>query len=160
MYKSTVSALSAAGFEHYEISNYAKPGYNSIHNSNYWNETPYLGLGASAHSLTEGARKHNIIDIRQYIAKLKESEVPYEIDSENWRDKYDDLIMISLRTAVGINVKLIKQRFGAAVYNSFCIKVKKYIAQGYIRINGDNYTLTDDGVMVSDMIIRDLMYDE
>jgi oxygen-independent coproporphyrinogen-3 oxidase len=160
MYKSTLSALSAAGFEQYEISNYAKPGYHSIHNSNYWNETPYLGLGASAHSLTENVRKHNIIDIRQYIAILKDGEVPYEIDLENWRDKYDDLIMISLRTAVGINVKSIKQRFGDAVYNSFCNKAKKYIAQGYIRINGDNYTLTDDGVMVSDMIIRDLMYDE
>ena len=80
MYEMLIDCLTAAGYEHYEISNFARPGYRSQHNSSYWNDTPYIGLGAAAHSYDGHCRSWNIADIRAYIAAIERGELPSECE--------------------------------------------------------------------------------
>ena len=109
-FNKTKSYLEQAGFEHYEISNYCKPGFKSKHNSSYWRAEEYLGLGAAAHSFNISSRSWNPENIEEYISNIDNNISPFtEILSEE--DKYKEYIMLSLRTKEGINSKYIKENF-------------------------------------------------
>ena len=98
MYERLIDRLTATGFEHYEISNFAKPTRRSRHNSSYWQEKPYIGLGAAAHSFNLYERLWNVADIRQYIDSIENGYLPVESESIDGDTRYNDRITVALRT--------------------------------------------------------------
>lgn len=161
MYRILVNLLREAGYEHYEISNFALPGYFSRHNSSYWNDTPYLGLGAAAHSYDGKVRRWNPHDLQQYISKTLAGEPIGEIEELSLVERYDERVMLGLRTARGVDGGHLRDDFGAEAWRHFTREAARHIEAGNLRVTEDGrYVLTSDGIMLSDSIIRDLMWDE
>ena len=160
MYRILVDELQAAGYEHYEISNFALPGYRSRHNSSYWNDTPYLGLGAAAHSYDGKARRYNPHDLQQYISKIMSGESAVEQEELSQWERYDERVMLGLRTAYGVDADRLRQDFGDEVWQHFVNEASRHIDRGNLHVvDGNRYVLTRDGIMLSDTVIRDLMWD-
>ncbi|MGN0214883.1 MAG: radical SAM family heme chaperone HemW [Muribaculaceae bacterium] len=151
------SALKDAGFEHYEISNFALPGMYSRHNSSYWDGTPYLGLGAAAHSFDGKCRRYNPSELKIYLANIENDDVVYETETEEWWQHYNEMVMVKLRTMWGIDLNDVENRFGRSIADDFRLKAKQYVQSGAMQCKGTRYVLTQQGVMISDAIIRDLM---
>ena len=161
MYRILVDELQAAGYEHYEISNFALPGYYSRHNSSYWDDTPYLGLGAAAHSYDGKVRRWNPHDLRQYIDKVLAGELACELEELSRSERYDERVMLGLRTARGVDAERLRMDFGDVAWRYFIREVARHVEAGNLRVTEDGrYVLTRDGIMLSDSIIRDLMWDE
>lgn len=161
MYNILVRMLQKAGYEYYEISNFALPGCRSRHNSSYWNDTPYLGLGAAAHSYDGKVRRYNPIDLQGYISKSMAGETAYEQESLTWQERYDERVMLGLRTSDGVDADRLRQDFGDDAWQHFTSEASKHMTAGHLRVTRDHrYVLTRDGIMLSDCIIRDLMWDE
>lgn len=161
MYRILVGDLRDAGLEHYEISNFALPGYHSRHNSSYWNDTSYLGLGAAAHSYDGTTRRSNPHDLNVYISKVMAGELACEIEEMTRWERYDERVMLGLRTARGVNADGLREDFGDRAWRHFVRESEPHIAAGNMRVvDGNRYVLTDDGIMLSDSIIRDLMWDD
>lgn len=121
-----VDQLGKLGFEHYEISNFAKPGHQSKHNSNYWKGVPYLGLGPSAHSYNVETRQWNIANNHLYIQNINKDKVPFEVEILETPTRYNEYIMISLRLLEGVSFQEIEDRFGAA-YLAHTINIKEQL---------------------------------
>ena len=167
MYELLMDRLEAAGYEHYEISNWGlspRPlqreresrSYRSRHNSSYWNQTPYIGIGAAAHSYDgQCCRRWNISDIRRYIDGIRQGTCVYE---EEWLDedtRYNDCVTVALRTCEGINLKNLSAR-----HRLYCLEnAQHFIDDGLLKLSHDNHqlSLTRRGLFISDMIMSDLM---
>ena len=161
MYHILVDMLQAAGYEHYEISNFAKPGYRSRHNSSYWNDTPYLGLGAAAHSYDGHVRRYNPHDLQLYISKIMAGEAAYEQEELTPWERYDERVMLGLRTADGVDADRLRLDFGDEAWQHFIHEAQRHIEAGHLHVtDGSRYVLTHDGILLSDSIIRDLMSDQ
>lgn len=161
MYRILVDTLQSAGYEHYEISNFALPGYHSRHNSSYWNDTPYLGLGAAAHSYDGAVRRYNPADLQEYIGKITAGAPAYEQEELTQWERYDERVMLGLRTARGVDAARLRQDFGDEAWHHFTNEARPHIAARHLRVTDDNhYILTRDGIMLSDAIIRDLLWEE
>ena len=154
-----IDRLRDAGFEHYEISNYALPGFRSRHNSNYWNKTPYIGFGASAHSYLSGRRSYNPGNIKLYVAAINDGVTVSEIEEESIAEQYDEEVMLRLRTKDGIDAGRLRSTYGEEYYAYFLNAVRGFVDSGLVERHGDVYRLSRKGVMLSDMVIRELMYD-
>ena len=167
MYYDLKDRLTAAGYEHYEISNFARPGFRSQHNSSYWNGTPYVGLGAGAHSYDGRQRSWNIDDVEAYIGGVGRAWSRFVAGDEpedatgGWRDgevldatsRYDDLVMTALRTCEGLDLSLLDDG-----QRSYCLQMaKRYVDSGLLVSDARRLRLSRDGLFVSDMILRDLM---
>ena len=159
MHNTLVSKLRQAGFEHYEISNFAKPGYRSKHNSSYWNFTPYLGLGAAAHSFDGTNRRFNPSSIKEYIKALSENRTVFTMEELEWWERHDEEVMVRLRTSDGLDTTVIAKHYGNNASDTLLRKAQPFINQGHLNLNGTTLTLTPQGVMMSDHIIRTLMWD-
>ncbi len=160
MYHLLVKRLQEAGFEHYEISNFSLPGYHSRHNSSYWDGTPYLGLGAASHSYDRNVRRSNPHDLHAYIACIAAGKTACIEEEMTLWERYDERVMLSLRTAAGMDVERLRQEFGDELAGHFLHEVQRHIAAGNIRREGDSrYVLTTDGILLSDSVMRDLMWD-
>ena len=109
-----VDALNKNGYAHYEISNFAKSGHRSIHNTNYWKGIPYLGLGPSAHSYNVSSRQWNISNNPLYIQSIQEGNVPFEIEVLEEVTRYNEFMMISLRLLEGVDLEKVNTVFGTA----------------------------------------------
>ena len=161
MYRILVDELQAAGYEHYEISNFALPGYHSRHNSSYWDDTPYLGLGAAAHSYDGKVRRWNPHDLRLYIDKVLAGELACGLEELSRSERYDERVMLGLRTARGVDAERLRVDFGDEAWRHFINEARRHIEAGNLRVEeSDRYVLTRDGIMLSDSIIRDLMWEE
>jgi len=161
MYRILVEELKEAGYEHYEISNFALPGYYSRHNSSYWDGTPYLGLGSAAHSYDGEVRRYNPCDLKKYISCISAGSPAFEQEQLEWWQRYDERVMLGLRTARGVDIARLREDFGEAAWNYFTSEARHHIDAGHLRLTEDDrYILTSDGIMLSDSIIRDLMWDE
>ncbi len=161
MYRVLVDELQAAGYEHYEISNFALPGYHSRHNSSYWDDTPYLGLGAAAHSYDGKMRRWNPHDLRQYMDKVLAGELACELEELSRSERYDERVMLGLRTARGVDAERLRVDFGDEAWRYFIREATGHVEAGNLRVTeGGRYVLTRGGIMLSDSIIRDLMWDE
>ena len=153
MYEILIDCLTAAGYEHYEISNFARPGYRSRHNSSYWNDTPYIGLGAAAHSYDGHCRSWNVADIRAYIAAIERGELPTECEELDADTKYNDRIATALRTRDGLNLGELDER-----HRQYCLtEAQRFIADGLLEIVDNNLRLTRRGLFVSNMVMSELM---
>jgi oxygen-independent coproporphyrinogen-3 oxidase len=146
------------GFEQYEISNFAKNKKYSKHNSSYWLGAKYLGLGPSAHSFNGVSRRWNVSHIESYI-KAVEAGMPYseeEILSEN--NKFNEYILTRIRTIWGVSTDNIKTGFGVEKEKYFQQNIEKYITLGLVKQQGSIYTLTENGMFISDEIMANLMF--
>ncbi len=150
------SFLTDKGYDHYEISNFAKSGFYSVHNSNYWKQLPYLGVGPSAHSYTGISRRWNYSSIKKYLEGIRNDKKYYEEEMLSEDDLYNEYIMTSLRTKWGMNLNEIKNKFGDKKFNYLLNKVDNYIDRGFILQQSENYSLTESGMLLSDNIISDL----
>ena len=119
--------MQVAGYEHYEISNFSKPGYRSRHNSSYWKGNTYLGLGPSAHSYNGLTRQWNIANNALYIQSLQKNTVPFEIEHLSENEKLNEYIMIGLRTCEGISLEKFIGQFGITAQALLLKQIEKYI---------------------------------
>ena len=153
MYYLLIDRLTAAGYEHYEISNFAKPGFRSRHNSSYWTDVPYIGLGAAAHSYDGQQRRWNIDDINVYIKGIENGEPAYDYELIDDTTRYNDRVMLALRTCEGLDL----QSLTPADRDYLLPLADRYIADGLLSNDGRHLRLTRSGLFVSDMVISDLM---
>ncbi len=146
--------LEEAGYEHYEISNFAKPGMRSRHNSSYWEGKKYLGIGPSAHSYNGMIRQWNISNNQQYINSIKQGFVPFEKEELTENQKLNEYIMTSLRTMEGISLEKIKE----PERNHLLEKSKKYLESGLMKMENDHLLLTKEGKLLADGIAAGLFF--
>lgn len=153
-----IENIKKAGYRHYEISNFAMPGKESRHNSSYWNGTPYLGCGSAAHSYNGTSRQWNIADIKEYIKGIENGEHNCEIEHLSEEERYNDTILTRLRTANGIPLEWMKERFSARL-NAYMLRAAgKEIALGNLKEENGHLSLTEKGIFISDAVIRELIY--
>lgn len=148
--------LGAAGYEHYEISNFALPGWHSRHNSSYWQGKPYLGLGPSAHSFNGTSRQWNIANNAQYIKSIAAGTVPFEIESLTTAMQFNEYIMTSLRTSAGCNLEWVAEKFGTDHTIHLLAHSEPYIKMGRIERVGEALRLTKAGRLFADGIAGEL----
>lgn len=160
MFNMLIDRLEAAGYEHYEISNFAKPGFRSQHNSSYWHGVPYLGLGASAHSFNGSTRQWNIGDVRKYIDSISCGNIPAEIEVLTKDNSYDDMIMTGLRTVEGVSLDEVERRFGKDYLDFLEREALRYVKAKLLKYSVDHrsLSLTRKGLFVSDSVMCDLMH--
>ena len=171
MYDTLIERLAEAGYEQYEISNFAKlkvqtskfnvqsskfkvqSPFRSQHNSSYWHNVPYIGIGASAHSYGNGKRSWNIADTGAYIAAIQEDRLPSEEEVIDADTHYNDMIMTALRTCEGIDLSSLSSE-----YRTYLVRLAKPLQQQGLLIEADGWLqLTREGIYVSDSVMSDLM---
>jgi len=161
MYYTLKERLEGEGFEHYEISNFALPGHVSRHNSSYWTHTPYMGLGAAAHSLVvrpDGRliRRWNVASLDGYLQAIEAGRLPAEGELLTPGMLYDERVMLRLRTRKGLPLSLLTDE-----QRRYCLRqAAKYVACGWLLHDGDNLRLAPQGLFVSDAIFADLLWEE
>ncbi len=154
MYELLIDQLTGAGYEHYEISNFARQGYRSRHNSSYWHDVPYIGLGAAAHSYDGACRSWNVADIRQYITAIERGERPAEYETLDEDTRYNDRVTVALRTSDGLDLTTLSEK-----HRRYCLKeAQRYLSDGLLRLDDNRLVLTRKGLFVSDMIMSGLIY--
>lgn len=157
MFKMLIDELEKAGIEQYEISNFAKDGAYSKHNTSYWQATPYLGLGPSAHSFDGTNREWNVASIKQYVESIHANTVNREIEELDTRTRYNDYILTGLRTKWGIELDFIASNFGAD-YLSYCLEqAEPFLKEGLLMRDNNTVRLSREGIFISDGIMSDLM---
>lgn len=153
MYNELINILCGAGYEHYEISNFAKKGYRALHNSSYWHDIPYLGIGAAAHSYNIKLRQWNVSDINKYIESISHDTVPFTFESIDADTHYNDIVTTELRTSEGIDLSRLADK-----YVQYIVKqAARHVADKTVDINDGHLKLTREGLYISDMIMSDLM---
>ena len=157
-YEYLIRALKKAGYEHYEVSNFAKPGFYSRHNSAYWKERKYLGIGPSAHSYDGQTRQWNIRSNPQYVQLISQGEQFFEIEELSEVDRYNDYIITSLRTIWGIDVRRIDNTYNDVLAAYFQRALNKYIDSDLVYLENQVLRLTEKGIFVSDRIMEDFFY--
>ena len=153
MYEYLMDETAAAGYEHYEISNFARPGMHARHNSSYWDGSPYLGLGPGAHSYDgNSVRRSNETSLKNYV--FVAGDVPHQVEALSCREQYNELIMTRLRTASGLSLSILTPE-----QKSYCQQMaESHICCGNLIKEGDVLRLSRKGIFVSNSIISDLMY--
>lgn len=157
MFKELVCQLTDAGYEHYEISNFARLGYRSRHNSSYWHQVPYIGLGAAAHSFDLNSRQWNVADLKLYIEEINNGIIPMEREELDNDTTFNDIITTALRTSDGIDLNALETRLGKRYRNTLISAAGKHLEQGLLEIRQDRLRLTSEGIFISDMVMSDLM---
>ena len=150
-YKILVEMTENQGFEHYEISNFARPGHYSKHNTIYWKGEKYLGLGPSAHSFDGVSRQWNVSSVKDYSESYS-----FEREELTLADRYNEYVMTSLRTMWGVDVEYIRKNFGDKFSEKFKKEIKRYIYEGKIYQKDEKYILTDNGMLFADGIASEL----
>jgi oxygen-independent coproporphyrinogen-3 oxidase len=147
--------LEEHGFEHYEISNFGKPGFFSQHNSAYWFQKPYLGIGPSAHSFKGNIRSWNIANNPGYIKAL-ETEKPFsKQENLSSKDQFNELLLTRLRTKWGVS-KMELQDVDGSLYEEFKVNADLWINKGMLTDTGSHLTLAKQGVFIADAVISDM----
>lgn len=153
MYEMLIDRLTAAGFEHYELSNFARPGRRSRHNSSYWQDVPYVGLGAAAHSYDGQRRSWNVSDIRRYMEGIEQGLPVSEGEELDADTHYNDRITVALRTCEGLPLDELSER-----HRNYLLKAAtRYLKDGLLQLTDNHLRLTRRGLFVSDMVMADLM---
>ena len=145
------------GFVHYEISNFGKPGFFSRHNANYWKQVNYIGLGPSAHSFNGYSRQWNIKDLKKYIKSINTGTQFFEKEELDHKTQFNEYIMTSLRTMWGIDLDYVDNKFEKKGYDYLINLAGKFIDYGMMKHENKTLVLTNQGKMISDNIISELM---
>lgn len=144
------------GYEHYEISNFARPGYRSRHNSAYWQGKSYIGLGPSAHSFDGKSRWWNIANNQAYIRSLQEGIIPFEKEELTEVQQWNERIMIALRTAEGLDLATIPFSQKTQLLQA----AQRHVDAGHLVAQENNLRLTNEGRLLADGIAADLFFEE
>ena len=150
--------LQAAGYEHYEISNFAKPGMRSKHNSSYWKGKKYYGFGPSAHSFDGIRRRWNISNNALYVQFLKNNTIPFEEEILTGTQQLNEYIMTSLRTMEGLNLTTVEERFGKKISRDLKSASEKWKAGDKLLLEDEKIILTKEGKLFADGIAADLFF--
>ncbi len=158
MFSTLISTLAKHGFEHYEISNFARNKLYSKHNTSYWQNKVYAGFGPSAHSFDGANRSWNDSSLSGYL-RLLDGELPLrEVERLSSSQRYNEFILTGLRTIWGVDLQQLKRDFGDDMYR-FCLEnAQKYIDQQLLTLQNDTLKLSNDGIFISDGIMSDLMW--
>lgn len=151
-----MAETSAQGYEHYEISNFAKPGFESKHNSGYWSRKKYIGLGPSAHSYNGTSRQWNVANNIKYLKSLQNGEPFFEKEELNESDLFNEYVMTSLRTKHGINIEWATQEFPEHFILELNKNVSELVNQDLLTRDKNLLILTPKGKLIADKIISDL----
>lgn len=150
--------LAANGFVHYEISNYAKVGFNSKHNSSYWDKKPYLGLGPSAHSFNLISRQWNISSIKMYADAINNNTLPATTETLTIQQQYNEYVMVNLRTEKGSDLNYITANFGNEYTRYFISSAQKFISRKQLIQNENIITIDKKFWFAADSFIAELFY--
>lgn len=145
------------GYRHYEISNYAMPGFHSRHNSAYWDMTPYLGIGASAHSFDGKVRRINPANIRLYLSTLSKGKIAAEAEDETPDERFNDYIITGLRTAAGLSIATLRHHFPDDFIAELHNDARPLIATGHLISADDTIRIPEAHWLQSDSIMRRLI---
>lgn len=157
MYRLLRAKTAKRGFEAYEISNFALPGYRSRHNSSYWHGVPYIGLGPAAHSYDGRSRQWNVRSITGYIRSIETGSIPAEREELTVNERYNDFVMVSLRTSEGIDLALLKQHFGYEMME-YCLQcARPFVRSGQLVQANGFLRLSVEGILVSNLVMSELM---
>lgn len=153
-----IENLSAAGYQHYEISNFARPGWYARHNSSYWKGKKYLGLGPSAHSYNGTEREWNVSSLPEWIKGIQTGKVALESEQLDENTCYNEYIMTHLRTMWGIDLNELSEKFGENKLK-YCLNIAQTYEKRNLLLQKDGkLTLTKDGIFVSNGIMSDLLW--
>ena len=153
-----IDSLCGSGYEQYEVSNFSKPGFISKHNSNYWRQVSYLGIGPSAHSFNGITRQFNINNNSKYIKSLENKNIPAEIDYLSDADRINEQILTGLRTKWGVDLFMIRKKYGVDIemYNKNYIQ--NLITLDLATFNNGKLQLLKKGMLIADKICSDLFF--
>lgn len=158
LFSTLINRLAEAGYLHYEISNFARPGYFSQHNSSYWTGKKYIGIGPSAHSYDGESRQWNISSLPHYLEGIRTGIPNIEIEKLDINTKYNDFIITGLRTMWGIRTANIREQFGEEKQAYLERQAATYLHQGLLIYENDTLTLSKEGIFISDGIMSDLLW--
>ena len=159
MYELTSFRLAEAGYKRYEISNYAKKGYHSRHNTSYWERIPYLGFGVGASSLFENERHDNVGNLKEYIKQAGISDIRRNITKLSLRDEMSEFIFLGLRLTDGVSKTNFSQNFTFTVEEIFGDIIKKHINNKLLIDNGEFLMLSARGLDISNYVLSDFLLD-
>jgi oxygen-independent coproporphyrinogen-3 oxidase len=151
-----IDALEGSGFEHYEVSNFSRPGYMSKHNSSYWKGEKYLGVGPSAHSFNGVSRQYNVSNNHLYCNALKSGQIPANIETLSREDKINDWLLTTLRTSWGTDLKKLSNDHQYDLLTMHGNYVQKLIENGFALLTNETLILTKSGRLLADKIASDL----
>lgn len=155
-----MTELAANGFEHYEISNFAKPNHHSKHNTNYWKGVHYLGIGPSAHSFNGESRQWNIANNAKYLAELAIKKIPFEMELLSLNDRFNEYIMTSLRTMWGIDLRKVANDFDPQIKDKLLAAADEYLSKNWLAFADEKLILTQEGKLYADLIASELFITE
>jgi oxygen-independent coproporphyrinogen-3 oxidase len=148
--------MKEAGYEHYEISNFAKPGFRSRHNSSYWQGKNYIGIGPSAHSYDGKMRKWNVANNSLYTKAIENNNISFEEENLSETNRLNEYVMTSLRTIEGLDLKFIEKEFSLRQRNRIESSAADYLLRKLVINKNENFVLTDEGKLFADGIASDL----
>lgn len=151
-----ITMLENNGYEQYEVSNFAKPGFQSKHNSSYWKQAHYLGVGPSAHSFNGISRQWNISNNHQYLRSLAEGVVPSTTETLEIRDRINDFLLTTLRTSWGCDLAVLRNELGYDLMKGSATYVTSLLENGMAILEKENLKLTRKGRFLADKISADL----
>lgn len=158
LFKELIHTLKSNGYEHYEISNFCRPGFHSRHNSSYWTGKKYLGCGPSAHSYDGISRQWNVASLSQYIQGIQKGTPYQEKEELDLYTRYNDFIITRLRTTYGIPTHILKETFGETLFD-YCMRMASpHLKQGFLTLDNHIMKLTEKGIFISDGIMSDLLW--
>ncbi len=152
--------LTTNGFEHYEISNFAKPGHYSKHNTNYWLGVHYLGVGPSAHSFNGESRQWNVANNAKYLSALEKSEIPFDLETLTPENRYNEYLMTSLRTQWGVDLARVEISYGKEQKSILLATAEQYLNKEWLSIVDNKLVLTQKGKLYADLIASELFITE
>ena len=155
-----IEMTESAGFIHYEISNFGKQGYFSVHNSNYWKQVNYIGLGPSAHSFNNYSRQWNVSDIKKYINGVNSNKTHFEREEIDTRKRFNEYMMTALRTMWGIDLVYVEKVFDKEGFDYIMNLAGKFKEYGLMKQVENSLILTNQGKMISDNIISEFIMTE
>lgn len=160
MFSMLIDMLALNRFEHYEISNFARNGKYSAHNTSYWKNERYLGLGPSAHSYDGESRSWNVASLEKYITAIGADELPQERERLTHSQQYNEFVLTGLRTMWGVDLLLLKEQFGQEMYDYCLQNARKFIRENLLTIKENSLILSREGIFISDGIMSELMWVE
>lgn len=154
MYLKAIEILKQNDYEHYEISNFSKKGFNSKHNMNYWNNSTYYGFGCSAHGYENGIRYANETNLEKYIQNPLTPKTSHTLTEQ---EKLEEEIFLGFRKMSGINIEEINKKFNINFTEKYGKILKKYLSLKYLSETNSGFKLTDDGILISNVILSEFL---
>ena len=151
-----IDNLEGENYEHYEVSNFSKPGFQSRHNSNYWRNKIYLGVGPSAHSYNGGSRQYNVSNNSMYLRSIQQEKIPATVELLTREDKINEYLLTTLRTSWGADLEILREQFSWDILYENRDYVQSLQSKGLIVIEDNSLRLTRRGRFLADKIASDL----